>query len=157
MGKLQEPKNISEDLLEKLTKLGKEFGENVTIMAPIHGTQDQIISGKNFDKFAYFWRKFHGRTPGLILIEKSFSEFEPKNDDYIYLPLLPQEYRKEDSIEKFYSAILNEMSIARTQVYESNHFSFLRVVLESIEMKPSFMGIGVDVKKIVSHLINRPG
>lgn len=151
--------DIPPELHNRLAELGYRFGDSVSVFVPMKSYLGHI-SQEMEKKFRKFWWEFQHKTPGLFICYKPLSKFDPNEDEYLYLPLPENFGRDPAQAESFLRDLYEKCRLVvgqgRPQTPPSKADSgILKVLYDGIQLKPSFMGFGLDLKPILSNLARR--
>ena len=127
--------------------LGAKFGSRVSLFAPNEQFVAQI-SGEIRD-IDGLWRILADRLPGIFVSTRPLSEFDKSTGDYHFLSL---KHLSDDGAAK---AIDEVRRLADEQIRWCEEKgtrevsdSFWKKLYDSIDVKPGFAGISVDLKKL---------
>ena len=154
--------DVPKAIVDRLTEAGRAFGKDVSLFAPINGTQHEIRSEIRSQGYDFFWSEIGPNTPGLLLTDKPLGRFDPRADEYAFFPLPSRVVGNEDAITEVFrslhAACASRLSQADTSAKPSPNGKpgLLDTVYESAQLKLTFMGLGVDFKPIISRF-RRPG
>jgi hypothetical protein len=140
------------DLL--LERFARNLGDDGVVIRPFLGdiekTKGDILSKKWTDKEN---REFRN-TPGLLVIDKDFDEFNPREHQWLYLNFGGQMYDSSVSIKDYEDVLsaLVEIVVNPERDFFKEALPIIRQLqLESVaevfEAKPEIFGFSVDLKK----------
>ena len=149
----KEQKDVPKAVMDRLASAGRRFGKDVLLVAPVPGDQDAIRSEIAKEKSAALWWEIGPFTPGLLLTPKPLTEFEPEEDESIFFSLAGTESANDDVIEAVFITLRKECERRLARTNGSLDDGILRVIYDSIELKPNFFGIGINLKPVIKRLI----
>ena len=144
--------DVPPEIVERLAGLGRAFGEKVSVFAPIPNAQHEIRSELRTHEYDFFWSRIGPNTPGLLLTDKPLARAtQSHGDEYVFFPL-PKGGTAESVANVFVSL---HRACQEATGEKQIGASLLRTILDAVLLKPSFMGIGIDLKAIVTNLLRR--
>jgi len=151
----REQSNVPKELIKRLSDAGISFGNAVSFFAPAPGNYHKIRTEIQNKAINELWHSFHDKTPGLFLTNKPISQLNPKNDEFVYFPLPKQGKGNEEAIEKAFDQ-LHRVCVEKLKEDRNNSSrDLIRTILDAAKLEPSFMGIGMDLKQIVSYIFEK--
>ena len=148
-------KDVPKAIVDRLVSAGRAFGSDVSLFAPISGTQHEIRSELRSQGYDFFWREIGPNTPGLLLTEKPLAKFEPHHDDYVFFKLPNKVSGNEEMIEGVFNS-LHEACEKRLEMTDGEKQpGLLDTIYDSAQLKVTFMGMGIDFKPILSRFGRR--
>ena len=150
-------KEVPKSIVDRLTEAGRAFGKDVSLFAPISGTQHEIRNEIRSQGYDFFWQKIGPNTPGLLLTYKPLGNFDPREDEYLFFHLPSRIAGNEEAITKVFG-FLHDACVSRlskaadaTQPRDTKSNSgLLDTVYEALQLKLTFGGLGIDFKPIIS-------
>lgn len=143
----KEQKDVPAEILARLADMGRSFGSEVSLFAPIPDAQHEIRSELRNQGYDFFWGEIGPKTPGLLLTTKPLAQLEPHKDDYVFFPL--QRVRKE--VENVFLSLHQACEEIRSKNNAKAESNNLRAIYDSLLLQPNFFGIGIDLKAIITH------
>ncbi len=161
---------LFEDYIEAQSELARKFdpllerfarniGHSGVVVRPFTGdietTRNQVL----LKEWTHKEREEFRKTPGLLIIEKDFDNFNPQGDRWLYLNFGEQIYNSPVALSE-YDDILSDLA----EIISGSDGDFfeeelpvvrrlkLLGVAEIFEAKPEIFGFSVDLKKAASVL-----
>jgi len=142
-----------------LGTLGRDLRNTGGVVVAFPGDEDAVsnsVLAKPWDKSE---KGTISRRPGLLIIDKNFDDFDPRIDNYFHINL-KNIYNdsgniNERSAENLVIALHQIFLIDQDMFYLLNDRKIVerrQQALSSVSIKPSWFGLGVDVKKFVASL-----
>ena len=147
----KDQQDVPPEIVKRLAGLGRAFGEKVSVFAPIPNAQHEIRSELRAQEYDFFWHRIGASTPGLLLTEKPLGKLDPHGDEYVFFPL-PEGATGELVADVFLS--LHQACYDATRGKEKEA-SVLRTIVDAVVVRPTIMGVGIDLKEMVTNLIRR--
>ena len=147
-----------EPLLQLLVNFGKDLGSSATVHVPLKGayakTRRSVLRRPWSDKL---WEELdREKRLYLLITKKPLSQFKPREDEFIILRFAEAATDPAQYVELF-GDIAREIERG-TDLFKWRHVkarrkvagTLLRRLLESIDVKPSVLGIGIDLKTLAT-------
>jgi hypothetical protein len=153
---------VDDSVLQNLAELGYSFRDRVSVFVP-QSSYLGLIREEMIQKFEEFWRTFSGKTPGVFLVTKPLSDFDPISDEWLFLPLPSQLVADKSRLSDFFRDLhgkceeiisFNQGKAASPPMKPASG-GLLKALYDSLQMKPSIAGFGVDLKPLISQLQRR--
>lgn len=148
-------KDVPKFIVDRLVNAGRAFGGDVSLFAPISGTQHEIRSELRSQGYDFFWREIGPNTPGLLLAEKPLAEFEPHHDEYVFFKLPNRVSGNEEMIESVFNSLHDACEKRLKESDDKKEPGLLQTIYNSAQLKLTFMGMGIDFKPIISRFGRR--
>ena len=154
----QQPE-IDDSVLDSLSELGYSFRDRVSVFVP-RPSHLGLIREEMRNKFERFWRTFSGKTPGLFFITKPLSSFDPTLDNWLFLPITNELVADKPRLRVFFeelhkkcdTVILHNFNENNSELSIPTSRKLLKALYDSLQLKVSVLGVGIDLKPIISHL-----
>lgn len=138
-----------------IEELGRAVGNEGYVVLPFSGDEDSTYREFLSKEWADSERIQFAKTPGLFVSQVSFDVFVPQEHQWMYFVLGGKLRNNNDLIEErggFISELcaLAERSddlFADVRKIAKNHN--VKSLIDSVELKPNFCGIGLDLKLFV--------
>ncbi len=140
------------DLL--LERFARNLGDDGVVIRPFWGDIEQTRSDVLSKRWTDRERNQFRNTPGLLVIDKDFDEFTPREHRWLYLNFGGRIYDSSVSIKDYEDVLSSLVEIVANP--ESDFFKEalpvirqlqLESVAEIFEVKPEIFGFSVDLKK----------
>jgi hypothetical protein len=153
---------VNESVLRNLSDLGYSFREKVSVFVPQPGYLG-LIREEMRAKFEIFWREFSGKTPGLFFITQPLDLFDPTRDEWLFLPMQEKLISNESDLLLFFQELHRKCEEVieynyqktRPEPWKLGSSGLLKALYDSLQLKFSVAGFGVDLKPLISHLQRR--
>ena len=138
---------FSKCVQRRMEDLGTMFGSRVSLFSPNERFTAQI-SGEIRD-IKELWLMLVGKLPGVFVSTTPLSEFEISSGDYCFFSLQDLSYDNAAKVINEVRRVADEQILLcqkkNTRVISG---SFWQNLYDSIEVKPGYAGIAVDLKKV---------
>ena len=141
-------KDVPKAVMDRLASAGRRFRKDVLLVGPVPGDRG-VIRSEITEKMgsALSW-EIGQSTPGLLLAGKPLKEFNPQEHEWAFFSLAGRESANEDVVEAVFVALCKECERRLEQTDGSSDRGIVRAIFDSIELKPNFLGIGIDLKVV---------
>ena len=132
-------------LVDYMRRCGNLFGDEVSLFAPHEEDTDRISSEIN--KGSRLSDEVARNAPCLLLTRKPFGEFDITTDPHMFFGI-PGDSATDEEYHHFFAELHQHIVAARKAGSETDS-EFLKRVWRALELSPNFMGLGINLKKLV--------
>jgi hypothetical protein len=143
--------DFEREVFRSLDEIGFGYGDDVHIFVP-NERYRQKIAIEFPSKFHDVWEQISGKTPGLFISTKPAIDLEPNRDPWLYLSLLPAFEGKAkliDALREFRETLAKFETDFHGEVDNDRGRSLLKKICDSLVLRPTFFGVGIDVKTLI--------
>lgn len=134
------------EVQRKLEDLGQAYGNDISLLMP-NPRYAAPIECEARDKLQALWWALAGKLPGLLFVSQPLSKFDGETGQYFYIPF--------DSLDvEGVANAINELRghanefLQRPMPSPSKLSAWSKRIYEALELKPNFVGFGIDLKKL---------
>jgi hypothetical protein len=143
-------RDLPKSLMMKLAELGRAFGADATVLVSMQGSHHEIRSEIRNQRYDHFWGEIGQNTPGLFVTDVPLGEFDPNRNEWAFFPL-GRDTINEDAMVEIFGEI-QEKCVAMIRAKSEKKKSILQTIYESLELKITFLGAGVNFRPILSRM-----
>lgn len=152
--------DIKADVKDRLGQLGYSFGGDVSVFVP-QSEYIGLIRREMRTRFQKFWWKLQGMTPGLLIITKPLSSFDPSKDESVYLSLGNELVKDDAELTSFFQELhagcediigrhLADLPCDR----QAEPGGLLAALYASLQLKIPLGLLTIDLKPLILHFRN---
>ena len=135
-------------LVEYMRRAGNLFGEEASFFVAHQGDQEKISEEVNRGHLKGFRDEISKYAPCLLLTGKSLEKFSPAKDAHMFLSV-PHRFARDKEYQDFFSE-LHRLVADKKNSRRDRPTAFLENLWNALSLSPNVMGLGIDLKKLVS-------
>lgn len=130
-----------------MEKMGEQYNNDVSLLMPNPNYANKIEG--EVRQIEPLWEHIYGTLPALLISTQPMAEINEDTQHCIYIPF--EGSSPESVVETIKQArILTKQTLSESLKNRQNiKHSWRKRLGESLQLKPSFFGIGIDLKKVL--------
>jgi hypothetical protein len=151
---------IADALRPALVRFGKGLGASGAVVVPFEGEAtsnlERVINPGGGEE-STLQKLVKGRTPGLLVLDSSLQDFDPARHRFLFISLRDsigefgdvKVFEVEELLQMLTQAAAAVGLFEAVEKYQNkkNKTGAARLLSDSTQLRPSFMGISVDLKQ----------
>lgn len=143
----KEQRSFTQRIQRELEGLGEIFRSDVSLLMPNPRYAGRIEAEVRENR--ELWESLYRKLPGLLISTEPLAFTRGYGDDCLFIPFLGRDPKDVAfTIQKVRELASNKISWDFAQQSPPTRQTFLERLLESVELKPGFGGIRVDIRKL---------
>jgi hypothetical protein len=138
-----EQKELTKSIQLELENLGEVYGEKVSLLMPNPRYANRIES--EVRQFSELWMAIEDYLPGVLLSPAPLAELDISHKECKFVPMRND---SPEHLERVIAKIRKHADYALCD--EGQPSNWIGRLVDALELKPNFGGIGIDLKKLLA-------
>lgn len=151
---VQTQMSFMKDLSLLLQRFARDLGDEASLTIPFMEDIEEIKGNVLNKKWTLEQRKMIEKTPGLLMTDVEFSNFQPQKNDWVYFSFNPQNTIEEIEIllKELATIVKKGQANILKEAQQMKQKQSLKKLEKTLEIKPQLHGVSVNLKEALKIL-----